>query len=263
MQRHSILASLLLAMTTASLAAVAPQSAAGASKPTLAVQVAQLDAGAQPVLRYTVAAPRGARISMQRAQGTRRAWRTFTDISRTTTGTVTAPAIGQGVFTYRVAVEVRRHGRYQLVARSAAARAYGYASVPMRTVTQRSGGNTQIGQQLFEYALEDSGPDFAPEFDTVFSADTTTCRSFALTVAAANVPSYAGGMVASTIVQTRSDPQSLEVTSGQVAPLAGLLDGGPWRLTATTLEYATKGSQSSSFAVFYNGTLSCYSPSGR
>jgi hypothetical protein len=241
---------------------------AATSRISWTIPAPRIDAGAKPRATFTVRIPRGTSAVLQHQ--VRRVWVTVAALHPRPDGrgSVSAPRVGQGVHPYRIAVV---GGNRRVVAHSRALLVFAYAKVALATIVGRGTQVLDVAGQSFTYAVgvfatdPNGGVADAPGFDRLVAMGRTTCRSISLALGAP-IPNAgeSGGTLAISIVQGNANPATAQLTGGQIAGFSAPLTGAAWELHASSLLPATDpngGSHALDIAV--NGSLSCYTPSGR
>jgi hypothetical protein len=234
------------------------------------ISATRIDAGARPLATFTVHLPRGDRSVLQKQVGSRHVWTSLAALhpGHGGRGSVSAPRLAQGAHLYRIAVVDRRR---RIVLRSHAIQVLAYADVALATVTGRGTQVFDVNGQPFTYDVgvfateASSGVADSPAYDKLVAMPRATCRSIGLRLAAP-VPDAgeSGGTVAVSIVQENADPATIQLTGNQIASFSAQLTGAAWELHASSLVPATgPGGASNELDIAADGSLSCYTPSGR
>ena len=201
-----------------------------------------IDAGTGPTISYTAAGvPRGGKVLVQRSYG--RKLKTVKSVPAGT-GTITLPAVGQGKYTYRLAIT---DSSGETVA-SSEHKLYAYADVTLATFLEDSTSTVQIGDHVFRYVISSRN-----DRDEIIKVNGSSCDQFTMDVGADT--SYYDDTNPTTIsvIQERADVQSFNVSPNSTSQATIGLAKGAWQVNA-----AGDGE----YYIYLNGTLSCYTPSG-
>lgn len=198
--------------------------------------------------------PADSTLVIQQRRAGARLWKTVRKLDRSS-GTTTLPGRPMGAYEYRITAIAGGTA----VAASAARPLRAYGDITMTTLcgvlhAPCSGGSEAIGTKVFAFAegLNARGATY-PHFETILGASHTTCRS-AVIEFATYTPGHPGEAYLR-LVQHESEPEPEEastsastVTTDDIA-----LNGGPWSL---------QSSSSNGNNNVFNGTFSCYTPTG-
>jgi hypothetical protein len=230
------------------------------------LQTSKVDAGTAPRAKFTIHLPRGDVAVIQERRASMWVRVATLHPGPGGKGTVFAPRARQGVDRYRIAV---LRGR-RTVAESATRTVYAYAPVTLATFTGREPSTLDVNGQQFTYVAgvfrhqDGTGVSLAPRFSTVLTAANTTCRTVTLQVAAVSETLGAsGGSMTVSVVQQGARAGSVDLSANEIAPLAVALTSAPWQLDASMVNLAQIQNGQETLDVAVNGSLSCYTRSGR
>jgi hypothetical protein len=203
-----------------------------------------------PRVHYTVTGvPRGGRAVLQRKVGTAGVWRTVLRLGRHRHHAL-APAVGMGVWRYRVAI--KNSSGHTLATKRRRLRSY--AHLPLGDYVQPSlfgGGSIVVGDRTFPYlghAWFEGGQQI--------HADSTPCRTLHLDL---GVPTGGSNdwVWTATVYQESQDPLSAAALPGQISALdAPIVPGQSWAFEARFS--STNPNPEGETYLYYNGWLDCY-----
>jgi hypothetical protein len=228
----------------------------------------RIEAGGSPTATFNVHFPRGDRAVLEKQVGGAHKWVGVAalHLRHGGNGSIEAPPDQQGAYRYRIAV---LHGHHT-VAVSKVLTIYAYGNVALATIVGHGTNVVSVNGQPFTYAVgifateTSGGVDSTPQIDTLVSMSHTTCRSISLRLAAPTPNAgESGGTVSASVTQENADATTVNLTGNQIAPLSAALTGAAWQLNASSLTPDNGPAGPHNLDIAANGSLSCYTPSGR
>jgi hypothetical protein len=201
--------------------------------------------------------PGGSALYVQQQAGGAHGWKNVVKLGGSS-GTTTVSGRPMGAYEYRITA-IRRA---RVIAVSSAKSLYSYGNVTMTTLCGAlqapcGSGTEEIGATVFAFAagLNAAGARY-PTYETVLSADRTTCRGAFVTFA-----TYTPGRPGEAYLRILQDesghepePNEASTSATKTATDYVSFNGSPWRL---------EDSSSDGNNDVLNATFSCYTPTGQ
>jgi len=253
----------LVAMLTISAGLVVAGGPAMASTPTVSFSFAHRRVTQNTTLHLTVSSahlPRNTTLYLQRDFGTNHVFKNVEKVPHNA-GT-TAPGVAMGAYKYRI---VAIHGGSR-IATSTVKRLWSYGPVTAGQLCNRStdtdfedscsSGTVQVGSKVYSYHAYDYEGNTGPGGSASVIATRSSCRSAHITYAVSNDSASGNGTTSmgTSITQTSADMQQSSTAVGNVGSTTFKISSRAW-----DLEFWT---DTGSSYVYWNGTFSCFSPSG-
>ncbi|HYK33929.1 MAG TPA: hypothetical protein VEV63_18295 [Streptosporangiaceae bacterium] len=259
----AVIAASAMALSQAAPAGASPMSASAKPRVSFSFKKVRISTSQRPAIQYTSAnLPSGSKLALQRQFGTARVWKNVV-LLKGSSGSARAPKVQMGRYKYRI----RAYRNARTVVLSSTRLLYSFGRVPLTNICNDANTNSnvtmnaangcqtqtvQVNGMVFTYLIRDA-PQAPPNYnqDITFGVN-TTCRSATFQFSMDNnaQPSDTANIE---LVQSRSDPQTKSVGSGQIAYAFFHFDGGPWDLDLSDTNFDWE---------YVNGHLSCWSASG-
>jgi hypothetical protein len=199
--------------------------------------------------------PGGSALYVQRQLGHKHTW-TNVDRLSGASGTALVPGVSLGVYEYRISA-IRKA---RVIAASATKSLHSYGNLTLMTLCRAlraacHSGTEMIGATTFAFedGLDAPGAKY-PDYETVLSANHTTCRNASI-MFATYTPGRPGEAYLRLVQHESGEAEPWEASTSPTRAATTNIEfnGGPWSL---------KSSSSDGDNNVMSGTFSCYTPNG-